>query len=60
MPKRKTKKPCRSKARDEILLRHITTGKIGCGVHQNKIKYSRQRNKLETKNIAAEEQNASA
>jgi hypothetical protein len=48
------------KARDEILLRHITTGKIGCGPHKNKTKYSRQRSKLEVKNIAAEEQSAGA
>jgi hypothetical protein len=54
MQKMKLKK---LKARDEILLRHITTGKIGCGPHKNKIKYSRQHSKLEVKNIAAEEQN---
>jgi hypothetical protein len=51
-------KPKKFKARDEILLRHITTGKIGCGPHKNKTKYSRQRSKLETKSIAVEEQNA--
>ncbi|MDR1323501.1 MAG: hypothetical protein LBK68_03590 [Candidatus Margulisbacteria bacterium] len=43
------------KARDEILLRHITSGKIGCGPHKNKTKYDRQRSKLETKNAAVEE-----
>jgi hypothetical protein len=54
MPKLRIKK---LKRRDEILLRHITTGKIGCGPHKSKIKYDRRRSKLETKNIAVEEQN---
>jgi hypothetical protein len=54
MPKLRIKK---LKSRDEILLRHITTGKIGCGPHKSKIKYDRRLSKLEIKNIAAEEQN---
>jgi hypothetical protein len=50
-------KPRKPQARDEILLRHITTGKIGCGAHKSLVKYDRRRSKLETKNITAEEQN---
>jgi hypothetical protein len=49
------KRSLKLKARDEILLRHITTGKIGCGPHKNKTKYDRRRSKLETKNAAVEE-----
>ena len=48
------------KTRDEILLRHITTGKIACGPHKSKAQYNRQNNKLETKNIADEEQQENA
>ncbi|MDR2430979.1 MAG: hypothetical protein LBD99_01810 [Candidatus Margulisbacteria bacterium] len=48
MPKKKRR------ARDEILLRHITTGKIGCGARRSKKDFSRPRTKRETKKIAGE------
>ena len=56
MKKRKLTRARKLKSRDEILLRHITTGKIACGPHKSKKKYNRQVNKLETKNITAKEQ----
>ena len=45
----------KKRARDEILLRHITTGKIGCGAHKSKKDYDRQRVKRETENMVDEE-----
>lgn len=49
--KRQAKK---KRARDEILLRHITTGKIGCGPHKSKKDFSRQQVRRETEQLVNE------
>jgi hypothetical protein len=47
MPAREKTK-LKARARDAILLRHITTGKIGCGPHKSKKDFSRPRVRRET------------